>query len=70
MTNVAEMNISRYDRVQNTVGKEENAAYQHFFPFPTVFSKAFFFKVVKKSGLCGKELINSFIKYKFSPQPN
>ena len=27
---VAEMKISHYDRVENTVGKEENACYQHF----------------------------------------
>ena len=44
------------DRVENIVGKGENAGYQHFllFPqcsafslFPTMFSIALFFKVVK-----------------------
>ena len=30
------------DRVENTVGKGENAGYQHFSPPPTVFSLAFF----------------------------
>ena len=31
------------ERDENIVGK----GYQHFSPFPTVFSKAFFFRVVK-----------------------
>ena len=44
--NVAKKMISVFDRVVNTVGKGENAGYQHFFLFLTVFSKAFF-KVVK-----------------------
>ena len=34
------------DRVENTVGKGENAGYQHFLQF-SVFSKAFFFMVVQ-----------------------
>ena len=42
-SNVAKMTISLFDRVENTVGKGENA----FSPFPTLFSKAFFFGVVK-----------------------
>ena len=33
------------ERVENIVGKGENTDYQHFFPFPTVFSKAFFSRV-------------------------
>ena len=44
--NVAEMKISHYDRIENILGKEENAGYQHFL-FPTVFSKAFVSRVVK-----------------------
>ena len=28
--NVAKMTISLYDRVENTVGKGENAGYRHF----------------------------------------
>ena len=32
---------------KNIVGKGENAGYQHFSPLPTMFSKGFFFKVVK-----------------------
>ena len=39
--NVAEMMISLFDRIENTVGKEENAGFQHFLLFP-VFSKTFF----------------------------
>ena len=42
--NFARMMISHVDRVENTVGKGENAGYQHFL---TVFSKAFFLRVVK-----------------------
>ena len=53
-TNVASMTISLFDRVENTMGKGENTGYQHFLPFPTVFSKAFFIRVV---GLCGKEFL-------------
>ena len=30
--NVTKMTISLFERVENTVGKEENAGYQHFFP--------------------------------------
>ena len=33
--------------VENNVGKGESAGYQHFFPFSTMFSKAFFHRVVK-----------------------
>ena len=32
--NVAKMAISLFDRVENTVGKGENAGYQHFLLFP------------------------------------
>ena len=35
------------ERVENIVGKRENAVYQHFLLFPTMFSKGFFFKVFK-----------------------
>ena len=41
-------------RVENIVGKGENAGYA-FTSFPTLFSEAFLFWVVK-SRLCGKEL--------------
>ena len=36
-----------FDTVENMVGKGENAGYQHFSPFPTMFSKVFYVKVVK-----------------------
>ena len=39
--------ISLFVRVENTVGKGENADLSAFSPFPAVFSKAFFFRVVK-----------------------
>ena len=40
-------------RIENIVGKEENAV---FSPFLTMFSKDCFRRVVKGWGLCGKEL--------------
>ena len=40
------LNVSIFDREANTIGKGENAGYQHFLLF-LVFSKAFFFKFVK-----------------------
>ena len=36
----AEMMISLFDRVENTVGKGENAGYQHFLLFPQCFPNA------------------------------
>ena len=32
--------------VKNIVGKGENAGYKQFSPFPTMFSKGFFFRVI------------------------
>ena len=43
----AKVVIFVFDRVENIVAKGENAGNQHFFPFPTMFSKGFFPKVVK-----------------------
>ena len=37
--NVAKIMISVFDRVENTVGKGENAGYQHFLLFPQYFPK-------------------------------
>ena len=37
--NFAKMTISLLDRVESTVGKGENAVYQHFLLFPQSFSK-------------------------------
>ena len=42
--------ISLCYRVENTVRKGENADYLHFLLFPTVFSKAFLFRVVESRG--------------------
>ena len=44
---VAQMMISVFDRVEKIIGKEENAGYQQFSPFPTMFSKDFFLGIVK-----------------------
>ena len=35
------------EKVENIVGKEENAGYQHFLLFPQCFKKVSFFKVIK-----------------------
>ena len=48
-----------FGRITNIVGQGENAGYQHFSPFPTMFSKSFFFRRREKSGLCCIELIFS-----------
>ena len=39
--NVAKMTIFLFDRAENTVGKGENAGYQHFLLFPVCFPKLF-----------------------------
>ena len=39
--------ISVYDRIENIVGKGENAGYQHFLLVPQSFQKAFFLWIVK-----------------------
>ena len=41
-TNVAQMMISVFDRVENLVGKGVNAGYQNFLLFPHCFQKASF----------------------------
>ena len=45
--NAAEMIISVLDTVENIVGKEENAGYQHFLLFPQSFPKASFSGLLK-----------------------
>ena len=47
MTNVDKMTISLFDKVENTVGKGENAGYQHFLLVLQCFSKPFFFRAIK-----------------------
>ena len=39
--NLAKMTISVFDRVEYTVGKGENAGYQHFLLSPQCFPKSF-----------------------------
>ena len=57
--NVAKMTISVFDGVESTVGKGENAGYQHFVLFPTVFFKDVFFRVVSRD-LVVKSYISLF----------
>ena len=45
--NEAQMVISVFNRVENNVGKRENAGYQHFLLFPQCFQKDPFLGVVK-----------------------
>ena len=60
--NVVQIMIPVLKRVENIVGKGENAGYQHFHLFPQCFQKASLFpQCFHKSGLCGKGL-----KYNFS----
>ena len=47
--NVDKMAMSLLDRLENTVGKGENAGYQHFFFSHSVFQGLFLW------GLCGRE---------------
>ena len=46
--------VGLLDKVENIVEKRENAGYQHFLPFPTMFSKSIFLRVVKVGILCRK----------------
>ena len=56
------------DRVENIVGKHENIGYQHFSPFPTMFSKAISFEVVKSRDCVVKSLcIMANIQEQFVP---
>ena len=53
------------ERVENIVGKEKNAGYQHFLLFPKCFQKGFLLSY--KSELCGKELIHFYFIAKVVP---
>ena len=44
---IVKMMISLFDRLENAVGKGENAGYQHFLLFPQCFPKSSFLGVVK-----------------------
>ena len=54
------MIISVFDRVENTVGKGENAGYQHFLLFPQCFEKASFPETSK--GVIVREWVNEMIR--------
>ena len=55
--NFAKMTISHCARLENTVGKEENAGDQHFLLFPQCFQKPSSLGSLKVGiVLCGKEL--------------
>ena len=56
--NVAQKLKFALGRVENMMGKGENAGYQHFLRFRQCFQKAFFSGVSKVS-LCGKGLTHS-----------
>ena len=45
---VAKIMISRLDRIENIVGKGENAGYQHFLLFSQCFQKGLFLRVVER----------------------
>ena len=47
MKNVNKKSKRTLGRVENNVGKGENAGYQHFLLFPTMFSKGLSVEVVK-----------------------
>ena len=55
------MIISVFDRVENIVGKGENAGYQHFLLFPQCFQKASFPDTSK--GVIVWEWVNSLSHY-------
>ena len=57
--NVGETLKTVYGRVENFVGKGENAAYQHFLLFPQCFQKSIFWGGSVEVGICGKELNQS-----------
>ena len=50
-------NVALFNRIEIIVGKGENAGYQHFLLFPQCFQRASS-SGRKKSGMCGKELMN------------
>ena len=58
------MIISVFDRVENIVGKGENAGYQHFLPFPKCFEKASFPDASK--GVIVWEWVDSLLSGNFS----
>ena len=64
--NVSRIMVSVLGRVENIVGKGENAGYQHFLLFSTMFSKVFFTRVVDKVS-CTRTIILGCIFLQFFP---
>ena len=62
MTNVPVTQILTFGLgwIENIAGKEENAGYQHFFPFPTMFSTGVFLWVVKTRDCLVKDEVITF----------
>ena len=58
-TNVNEKFKFCLGRVENNVGKEENTGYQYFLLFPTMLSKALYFRVVKSQDCVVKSQVES-----------
>ena len=54
------MLISVFDRVENIVGKGENAGYQHFLLFPQCFEEASF-PDTSKCVMCGNSFLSKSI---------
>ena len=61
--------ISLSDAVENIVEKGENAGYQHFLLFHAMFSKAFYFRVIKSRD-CMVRVNIPFITRCINPFPN
>ena len=55
--NVTQKLKIKLERVEIIAGKGENAGYQHFLLFPTVFSKGLLFRVVKSRDCVAKSSI-------------
>ena len=51
-----------FHRMENTVGKGENAGFQHFLLFPQGFQKRVFPQCSRKWSMCGKALIQTYNK--------
>ena len=61
--NLVQLMISVFDRVENIVGKGENAGYQHFLLFPQCFQKTSFLGVVKSQDCVVKSLLSSLQQF-------
>ena len=64
--NATQMTISVFDRLENIVGKEENAGYQHFLLFTQCFQKASFWASLKV-GIVWKRVKHLVV---FNPLPH